>query len=421
MARSSPGVLASNALTARWAELVGGRREDFTLSGAAVWPLLAALAAGAEGPARAELEHAVGLPADRALAAAADVVGVIEHAAAAHGALGLWVREDVPLRTAWASALPAHTYGRLSGAPDQDRTALDAWVKEHTLGVLDGLPVQIDDETLLLLAACLAIRTRWQTPFKDSDVPWPSESGPWAGRFLHKLFATFEDLDRVAVLDTRAGPVTVFDSYGADDVDVHLVIGPENQAPGALLSASIAALTGPQAWRNGSELRTGDTAPGLLVEEVVSYDPDPPRIQVQTVAFEVSADHDLLHRADLFGLRTAMDARHGHFPGISDWPLAVQQARQSARATFSATGFEAAAVTSMRMMLGAALRPPPQYMVRVIRVAFDRPFGFLAVDRSSRLVLFAGWVENPARHPDAEFYAAMTQRFGSPDMSFVPR
>jgi serine protease inhibitor len=91
------------------------------------------------------------------------------------------------------------------------------------------------------------------------------------------------------------------------------------------------------------------------------------------------------------------------------------------RATFSATGFEAAAVTSMSMRLGAALRPPPQYTVRVVRVAFDRPFGFLAVDRSSRLVLFAGWVENPARHPHAEFYEAMIRRSDSPGVPFMPR
>jgi len=108
----------------------------------------------------------------------------------------------------------------------------------------------------------------------------------------------------------------------------------------------------------------------------------------------------------LFGLSTARDDRRGHFPGVSDWPLAIQQARQSVRATFSATGFDAAAVTSMCLMLGAALRPPAQHSVRVIRVTFDRPFGFIAVDRSSRLVLFAGWVENPARHPDDEFHEA---------------
>jgi len=407
MPGSSLAVLASNALTARWVELVGTRREDFTLSGAAVWPLLAALAAGAEGPARGELEQAVGLSADCALAAAADVVGLIDHAAAAHGAIGLWVRDDVPLRMPWVSALPAHTRQRLRGTPDDDQFALDAWVKEHTLSIVDRFPVQIDDWTLIVLAACLAIRTPWQTPFTESGFPWRPESGPWAGRSLQGLFATFEDLDSVAVLDTRAGAVTVLDSYGADDVDVHLLIGPDDQLPGAILSASIAALTGPRAWRSGSELRIGDTAPGLVVEEVARDFPEPPHVRVHTVAFHVSADHDLLDQADLFGLRTARDTRRGHFPGISDWPLAIQQARQSVRATFSATGFEAAAVTGMSMMPGAALRPPPQHRVRVIRVAFDRPFGFIAVDRSSRLVLFAGWVENPARHPDEEFDEAL--------------
>src|SRR5262249_21693369 len=90
-----------------------------------------------------------------------------------------------------------------------------------------------------------------------------------------------------------------------------------------------------------------------------------------------------------------MDSRFGHFPGISDWPLAVGQARQSGRAIFSAKGFEAAAVTaiSMDLLAAALILPLPEYTVRVIKVVFDRPFGFLAVDRSSQLVLFAGWVE----------------------------
>lgn len=64
MVDASPGVLASNALTARWVAVAGRHRGDFVLSGAAVWPLLAALAAGAEGDARDELEHASGVPAE---------------------------------------------------------------------------------------------------------------------------------------------------------------------------------------------------------------------------------------------------------------------------------------------------------------------------------------------------------------------
>jgi hypothetical protein len=59
------------------------------------------------------------------------------------------------------------------------------------------------------------------------------------------------------------------------------------------------------------------------------------------------------------------------------------------------------------MRLGLSLNPPPPHTVRVLRVVFDRPFGFLAVDRSSRLVLVAGWVENPAPPPHAEDFEPM--------------
>jgi serine protease inhibitor len=129
----------------------------------------------------------------------------------------------------------------------------------------------------------------------------------------------------------------------------------------------------------------------------------------------VAAEHDLLLQANLFGLRTAMDARRGHFPGISDWPLAIQQAIQSVRNTFSATGFEAAAGTSTGIGPGAAGGiDRPQHTVRVIRVAFDRPFGYLAVDRTSRLVLVAGWVENPTRHPGAGEFEKRRLRLAGP-------
>ncbi|BCK67125.1 hypothetical protein Srufu_010780 [Streptomyces libani subsp. rufus] len=69
-----------------------------------------------------------------------------------------------------------------------------------------------------------------------------------------------------------------------------------------------------------------------------SYD-GAPSLRLTTTGFTVGADHDLLERADLFGLATAADTSRGHFP--------------------------------------------------------DRPFGFLAVHRASGLVLVAGWVATP--------------------------
>ncbi len=50
----------------------------------------------------------------------------------------------------------------------------------------------------------------------------------------------------------------------------------------------------------------------------------------------------------------------------------------------------------------AAAGPPPErrYVTTRISAAFDRPFGFLALHRHSRLVLAAGWVTDPPPFPE---------------------
>ncbi len=93
--------------------------------------------------------------------------------------------------------------------------------------------------------------------------------------------------------------------------------------------------------------------------------PQPPTLEVATVAYDMTAHHDLLARHRLFGLTAARDSTRGHFPGISGSPLAIGSARQSATARFGA-------------------------------------LGFLAVHRTSRLVLAAGWVTEPVPHPGYE-------------------
>ncbi|MFD0447222.1 serpin family protein [Streptomyces indonesiensis] len=125
--------------------------------------------------------------------------------------------------------------------------------------------------------------------------------------------------------------------------------------------------------------------------EVPSWDPTP-RATLSTPQFTVTARHDLLRRAELFGLRTAQDTARGHFPGISPAALALYSAEQSMTASFSAEGFRAAAVTAFAMAPGSA---PPQQKAKLISVAYDRPFGFLAVHRATGLVLTAGWVTEP--------------------------
>ncbi|MFE4632677.1 serpin family protein [Streptomyces sp. NPDC056773] len=381
-------VRAVNALTSRWAGHAAADGTGTVFTAAGVWPLLALLADGAAGPARTELEEALGIPAGTAAGAARELLTALDGVRGLRTATGFWAARDVLLEEAWSAGLPAGTRGTLTGDEDTDRKALDAWACEHTDGLVEKMPVPVDEETRFVLASALTLRTRWIQPFEA----WPTEirEGPWAGREVQGLVRSTALLDRVRVARAPGGPVTLLEVVGDGGVDVHLVLGEPQAAPGQTLRAGIAAVTREIPSTDASLLPEGNPGPGLEIRSVRSEHREH-RLVVRTVAFEVEAEHDLLDRAALFGLETARDVRTGHFPGISAEPLAVGSARQSAVARFHSEGFEAAAVTAFAAAAGGAM-PRERYRVRQAEVDFHRPFGFLAVHRTSRLVLAAGWV-----------------------------
>ena len=103
----------------------------------------------------------------------------------------------------------------------------------------------------------------------------------------------------------------------------------------------------------------------------------------------------------MFGLRSVTDAEKSHLPLLSPVPLYVSRGAQDVLARFFAEGFEAAAVTAFDLELTGA-PPEERYRVTTVDVTFDRPFGFLAVHRPSRLAVVAGWVSSPFRPVQVE-------------------
>ncbi|WP_037883399.1 MULTISPECIES: serpin family protein [unclassified Streptomyces] len=385
-------VRAVNRLTARWATQAPAQDSGTVFAASGVWPLLALLADGAGGPARAELEEALGIPAEAAAEAARDLLAALADVAGLQAATGLWARAEVPLEEVWSAKLPAGARGTLSGVPHTDATMLDAWAAERTGGLIDHVPVSWPEDTRLVLASALALRMRWTEPFQEAPVAMAE--GPWARRILRRLSRTTLSPDEVRVAHGPGGAVTVLEVAGTEDVDVHLLLGEPRTPSRSVLETGLAAVTGAVPSRPGSELPDGTPGPGLTTSTVDSPFPVD-LLHVRTVAFSLFAEHDLLDHAPLFGLDTARDENFAHFPGISSEPLAVGSGRQSAMARFHATGFEAAAVTAVAARPGGGAPPRVVHRVRRAEVRFDRPFGFLAVHRDSRLVLAAGWVTDP--------------------------
>ncbi|MET8974624.1 serpin family protein [Streptomyces sp. NPDC004539] len=381
-------VRAVNGLTSRWAGAAGAEGGT-AFSAAGVWPLLAFLADGADGPARAELAAALGVPAGEAAGLARELSDGLAGVAGLDSALGLWTARTLRLREEWASRLPSGTRGVLGGDPVADRAALDAWAREHTGGRIEEMPVSLDESTLLVLASALALRTRWAEPFHETIL----ESAVWGDREYLGLRRDTADLDRLSVSRTPFGSVTEVRVLGEDGLDVHLLLGETEMTPTQILRAGVELLSGGHLSVPGSRLPLGEAGPGVRVVEVPCTRPSAPELSLATAAFELTARHDLLKQAELFGLGAARDTSYGHFPGVSDSPLAVSSAEQSVVARFHARGFEAEVVTLVAAAAGGL--PEYRWTTKVVEARFDRPFGFLAVHRETGLVLVSGWVGRP--------------------------
>ncbi|OIJ97282.1 proteinase inhibitor I4 serpin [Streptomyces sp. MUSC 14] len=392
---SAEAVRAVNRLTRRWASAA---QDGTAFSATGVWPLLAFLADGAAGPARAELAEALGVPAGQAAGAARELLAALASVSGLDAALGLWAHQGLPLREEWRTGLPAGTYGAFGDDLVTAQERLDRWASERTGGLVERMPVTLTRDARMVLAGALALRTTWRQPFDEQ--PLRPDTGPWQGRTLRGLHRRGPRPDRVGVTGTPDGFVTALTVPGDNGIDVHLVLGEERMTPGQVLTAGVEIVERALPLTPGGTLPHGHVGPGLHVEQQPTVSPEPPSLDVRTVAYEVRADHDLLSLAPLFGLTTASDANHGHFPGISPHPLAIGQARQSALAQFGPLGFRSAAVTAVMAAPGGA-PPQPRYESTVVRTVLDRPFAFLAADRESRLVLVAGWVTDPTPYPPA--------------------
>ncbi|WP_280468099.1 serpin family protein [Nocardia cyriacigeorgica] len=392
-----PQVDAANQLTRRWCEVAGAG--DFVVSGAGLWPLLGLLAAAADGPARTELEAAIGMPAETAHSAALELIDTMRYARDLSAALGVWVQRTLPLNSDWLAGLPRGTVDLIT-----DQAALDAWADQYTDGLIKRFPLQVTDDTMLVLATALLARTSWRNAFHETTmVP---ESGPWQGMTLPALSRTTGAQRCVALLDGRQ-PVTRIVVEGRGDVDVHLLQGAGT--PGEILTTGLEALA--ETIEVRTQLPSGTDGPGLTVREQISLR-NRDQLRLTLPPFDVRSTHDLCapNLAALFGLTTAQ-TDGDHFPGISPAPLSVAQGAQDVLARFLRDGFEAAAVTAISMDVSGMPPPPTEHRIRVYTATFDRPFGFLAVHRPTGLAIVAGWIATRPPEPPARTEPERTAEF----------
>lgn len=332
---------------------------SFVCSPAGLWLALAAVAAGARGGTARELRALLGT-ADRE---AAPAVTAAARELALTGALGVATRvwSRVPVERAYRRALPDIRFDAM------DAAAADAWVRDATGGLIERLPLEITDATLLALVNVLALKARWEKPFdagRTRELPFTDASGTTRP---------------VATMAGEVPPADVWTVDGAYVAERRCATGPGGGArvrfvlgePGA---GSARVL--PAGWAP----RAAGAAPAADRVTIAL-----PRLTLRTRV-------DVTRQLPALGIRLATSGA-ADFSGLSPEPLALSDVVQEAVLKVAEDGVEAAAVTVVAMRAGSAAPRPQQ----VLDLRFDRPFGIVVLPADGEVPLFTAWqAETPA-------------------------
>lgn len=349
----------------RWIRELAGPGGDFVCSPAGLWLALTALAAGARGETAEELRAVLGVAGDEAAGAATATARALAATDGLGVATRVWTRTPVHRRL--RKALPDIGFGPMD--PDE----VDAWVRETTGGLIERLPVAVNDQMLLVLVNALALRTDWAIPFEREatrDRPFTDAAGV---------------VRKVPTMSGKPLPTDVWMAGGAFVLDLRCA----RQRPGGPPPVKVRLVLGrpgegaadvlPAAWAP-EEARTALHADDVTIAV--------PRFTLRT---HIRATDQL----PALGIRLATTPA-ADFSGLSATPLMLSEAVQEAVLEVTEEGLSAAAVTALPAPAGAAPGPPP----RRLHLAFDRPFGIAVLDPGGEVPLFAGWqAETPADRP----------------------
>lgn len=420
--------VAATGSVGRLAELVNGyacrglpavleqHPEASVWSALGVWLLLAACAGAARGPQVAPLEEALGCSCDEAGELLAAFLA--DRPSAVRVAIAVWVAagESSPELARWLDHLPD---GVESGAMPS-REEADAWVKRETLGLIRSLPVSIDELTRVVLASALATHVSWEEPFGLVDASeHMAQDTRWRGAVSRMLWDGHPDGRALIARTERAGEVAVHLAVAREDLTVVSVSAAPDVRRGHVLGAAHSVALA-LAAHHGAQLSCPlyDLALGaghswdISEREVPVFVPETRLERIAGAALPAwyIARRLALEESPRFGTAPALEALLALIgPRRTDLTTAVQ----TAAASFTRYGFEAAAVTTFAATASAARLPTQHATERSAVLRFDHPYAVVAVagrlsvhgeagesvssagSAWAGLAVFTAWVDEP--------------------------
>jgi hypothetical protein len=364
-------------------EHVGGRHSVTSALG--VWLLLALTSDTVADGERGDLVNLLGMPLVDAKNLAATLLDSPHPQVCSATAAWTQASHETPALRRWLETLP----NSLNRGPVPSQTEADTWAADNTDGLIDHFPLPISEDTLLVLASALATKVDWYQPFEVASVKstpggatsWPSD--------VTTVLRSPEDVRRYICRSefSGAGDVAVHEASAEGLVVVSVAAGPHVSQAQVIAAAHKVALAAAAPRTQGAiplerslfDLELGRHPCWHLDERecrVTSTTGREERVEAYLPAWQAETDLDLTADRQL-GVGSVLTGLSQLL--VPDSGGSKGSAQQAAKASFSKTGFTAAAVTAFDLI---ATGPPPHTRNGVLRTAtllFGGPHAVVAV------------------------------------------
>lgn len=337
------------------------KTQNVFISPVSIGVALSMAASGAKGSTRQAMLHTLGANAGTLDAANAALVAELQNNKDASVGIAdaLWTRSDVKPRPQYVQTLQ-HQYAAqaqsLQFGDPSAAAAINAWTKEHTLGLIDRIIDRTSESDFLYLTNALAFKGKWTQQFKASATqpqPFTNADGTHSTVQMMSQSAQFNLYEGGDVRALRM-------PYGNGGYAAYVLL-PAGGTADALVKSLTAA-----------------TFDRIARESASSF------VAVSMPRFTAQYNTSLVPLLRAMGMGVAF-SEQADFSGIHAIPprLAITSVNHAAYVRVDEQGTTAAAATSVGIGLLAIRRPDKTFVV-------NRPFVFALRDERTGSLLFVG-------------------------------
>ncbi|HEY9650680.1 MAG TPA: serpin family protein [Coleofasciculaceae cyanobacterium] len=240
---------------------------------------------------------------------------------------------------------------------------INNWVKENTRGKIDGIVQDIKPEQVLFLINAIYFKGNWTKPFDKSQT-------------ADRSFYLADGSEKQHPMMSQSGKYQYYENdtfqavslpYGKERLSFYVFLPKENTSLDALQQQL--TFENWQQWVSQFHKRQGS---------------------IQLPRFKFDYEIQLNNSLKALGMESAFDASKANFSNMTSASVVINEVKHKTFVEVNEEGTEAAAATSVGMMLTSAQFPEEPFQMIV-----NRPFFCAIRDNQTGTLLFMGSIREP--------------------------